>query len=572
MTMTGSGRVRRRAVPLLLGCVSAVAWGCGGPSSTAPLDVTQAPLTAEGPPAVPLPQIGGFDDAVQQQLREAHDALQNAIAARTVSGEQYGRLGMQFAGYGLVDAAEAAYLNARAFAPGEFRWSYYLGMLYDTTSRPEQAIPVLERALELNPDYVAGLVRIGDLLAGQDRAEEAARRYRDALVLDPTCNPCLVGLGQLALQAREFTTAAAHLERAVELAPRAGTIRYSLALAYRGLGEEAKAQAQLDARAEATLNTGMGRQIDRPGVFDALLQELEGAAVAGDVAIEARGVMAARAGRWTQAVAEFTTLVAADPENAVSRNLLALALLTSGDPAGARDQYAETLRLDPSHPRANVQLGLLLVEAGEEQQAIARFRAAVQADPGANLAHLNLAAALLRSGAAPEAADVYSGLLELDPSNAPARLGRAFALIRANRHAEAKTRLEEDMLARPTELAFPHALARLLAASPDDGVRDGQRAALVIREVSRTLKNSQVAETTAMVLAEIGAFDAAVQSQEIAIARADESRGAALTADLNAMLAQYRRGQPSRVPFRPNDPVFFPAPFRPPGAFDEEPG
>jgi hypothetical protein len=178
----------------------------------------------------------------------------------------------------------------------------------------------------------------------------------------------------------------------------------------------------------------------------------------------------------------------------------------------------------------------------------------------------------LRSGEAPEAADVYSGLLELDPSNAPARLGRAFALIRANRHAEAKVRLEDDMLARPTELAFPHALARLLAASPDDRVRDGQRAALVIREVSRTLKNSQVAETTAMVLAEIGAFDAAVQSQEIAIARADESGGAALAADLSAMLAQYRRGQPSRVPFRPNDPVFFPAPFRPPGAFDEEPG
>jgi tetratricopeptide (TPR) repeat protein len=525
---------------------------------------------AEGPAAVPLPQLGGFDEAVQQQLREAHAGLQSAIAAGTASGEQYGRLGMQFAGYGLVDAAEAAYLNARALAPGEFRWGYYLGVLYDTTSRPEQAIPALEQALALSPDYVAGVARLGDLLAGQDRAEEATRRYRDALALDPSCNPCLVGLGQLALQDRAFETAAAHLERALELAPTASTIRYSLALAYRGLGEDSKAQEQLDARAEATLNTGIGRQIDRPGVFDALLVELEAAAVAGDVAIEARGVMAARAGRWTQAVADFKTLVAADPENAVSRNLLALALLTSGDRAGAREQYAETLRIDPSHPRANVQLGLLLVEDGQEQPAIARFRAAVEADPGANLAHLNLAAALLRSGEAPEAADVYAGLIELDPSNAPARLGRAFSLIRANRHVEAKARLEEDILARPSELAFSHVLARLLAASPDDGVRDGQRAALAIAKVSSTLKTGQVAETTAMVLAEIGAFDAAVQSQEIAIRLAIEAGDPASTAALSAGLALYRRGQPSRVPFRPDDPVFFPTPFRPPGAFDEE--
>ncbi len=546
---------------------------CGeAPAPAPPSAVDVAPVAdSEAAPPVTLPQIDGFEADAQTQLRDAHLALQVAIEARTVTGDQFGRLGMLFAAYGLVDGAEVAYLNARALAPVEFRWHYYLGVLYDTTSRPEQAIPALERALELSPGYVPGLARLGAVLAGQGRVAEATRRYREALTQDPSCNPCLVGLGQIALQDREFETAVEHLERALELAPRAATIRYPLALAYRGLGEDAKAQAQLDARAEATLNTGMGRQIDRPGVFDPLLRELDSLAVSGNVAIEARGVMAAREGRWADAISEFETLVTSDPENAVSRNLLAVALLTTGDRDGARHQYQETLRIAPTHPRANLQLGLLLVDDGQERAAIVRFRAAVEADPGANMAYLNLAGALLRNGDAGEAADVYDALLALDPSNAPARLGRAFALIRAGRHAEAKIRLEEDILARPTEMAFPHTLTRLLAASPDASVRDAGRAAELVQQVTRELQNGQVAETTAMVLAEVGSFDGAVRYQEIAIGLAEEAGMRELAAEMRITLALYRGGQPSRVPFRLSDSVFFPAPFKPPSAFDEPP-
>ena len=566
------GRCPSARVVLALAGVAVLAGGCGASPEPVPSSTVDATPTTQAAPSVPLPQIRGFEADVQQQLRDAYDAVQAAIEAGTATADEFGRLGMLFAAYGLVDAAEAAYLNARALAPGEFRWAYYLGLLYDTMSRPDAAIPILERALEMSPGYVAGVARLGDLLAGQDRVEEAKRRYQDALVLDPSCNQCLVGLGQMALGDRDYETAVQQFEQALAMAPGSASIRYPLALAYRGLGDDAKAQEQLDARAEATRNTGMGRQIDRFGVFDPLLLELESLAVTGNVAIEARGVMAAREGRWTEALGEFNTLVASEPENAVFRNLLALALLTTGDREGARGQYQETLRLDPSHARANLQLGLIFAEDGREQEAMARFRAALDTDPGSNMAYLNMAGALLRNGEAGEAADVYGALLELDPSNAPARLGRAFSLIRAGRHAEAKARLEEDILARPTELAFPHTLARLLAASPDASVRDGERAAELIGEVTQSLQNGPVAETTAMVLAEVGVFDSAARYQEIAINLAAEAGMFPLAAELRLTLAQYAQGQPSRVPFRLNDPVFFPAPFMPRGVFDEEPG
>ena len=544
---------------------------CGGNSTPASAPVTDeaaaAIPTAQTP--VPLPEIGGFDAEVQRELREGHNALQVAIEAGNVTGEQYGRLGMQFAAYGLIDAAEAAYLNARRLEPELFRWGYYLGVLYDDSSRPEEAIDMLESALVLSPGYVAGLARLGGLLVDQDRATEARRRYADALALDQACHPCLVGLGQIALQERDFSVAVDYLEQAVTLAPWANTTRYPLAMAYRGRGDEEAAQAQLQVRADGILNTGMGRQIDRPGVYDALLEELAAVSTTGNVALEARGVLAAREGRWTDAIDDFNALVTADPENAVPRNLLAMALLTTGDRDGAKLQYEAAVRVDPTHARANLQLGILLVEEGLETEATVRFRQAVKFDPGSNLAYLNLAGALLRSGEAAEAVEVYGQLLQLDPSNAPARLGRAFSLIRDGRHGEAKARLQEDMQARPNELAFPHTLVRLLATSPEAGVRDGRLALELVQQVSAELQNGEVAETTAMVMAELGAFDRAVRYQELAVDLAEQAGRSDLSAQLQGMLAFYRQGQPSRRPFRDNAPVFFPAPFRPPGVFDE---
>jgi tetratricopeptide (TPR) repeat protein len=543
--------------------------GCGAPADPPadPAEQAESPV----PQLVPLPEISGLDPQVQEQLRDAHAALLETGGAGTASGDQYGRMGMLFSAYGLSEAAEVSYLNARLLSPGEFRWVYYLALLYEETTQPERAIDSLERALELNPDYVAGLARLGDLLVGQDRSDEARQLFARALTLDDRCAQCLVGLGRIELQEQQFQRAAEHLERALAIAPWASTTRYPLALAYRGLGEDAKAEAQLQARADVALNTGIGQRIDKVGVPDALLEELRAVGIAGNVAFEARGAMAAREGRWTEALEEFNKMVAADPTNAVSRNVLATALLATGNRDEARTHYQEAVRLDPSHAGANLQLGIFLADDGLESDAIAHFRRAVQFDPGSNVAYLNLAAALLRSGEAEEAVEVYAALLQLDPSNAPARLGRAFALIRAGRHVEAKTRLLEDVQARPDEIAFPHALARLLAASPDASVRDGRRALELVQQVSKSLPGGQVAETMAMAMAELGLADQADRFQRMAIDLADKAGMTALSAQLRATLSLYERGLPSREPFRSDDPVFFPPPFSPQAAFESEP-
>ncbi len=547
----------------------ALSLGCAGNSS----EETVRP-TAEGDPSaeltrVPLPEIGGLDPEIQGQLREAHRELETSMDAGNSTHEGHGRLGMQLDAFGLGDAAEIAYRNARLLAPDDFRWAYYLALLYEEQSRAEEAIDAFLTALALRPDYVAGLARLGDVYLLQGRSEEARQRFDRGLELDATCAQCLVGLGRLSLQDQEYQQAATQLEQALTIAPWAATIRYPLAQAYRALGRDTEAQAQLDARTDATRNIGLGRVIDRPGVYDPLLEQLRAVAVAGKVAYEARGVMAAREGRWNEALEQFDKMIEADPEDPVSRNLLATTLLNMGNREGAREQYEETLRLDPSHAGANIQLGIFLAEDGQERDAIDRFRQAVESDPGSNVAHLNLAAALLRDGQASDAAEAYDVLIALDPSNGPARLGRAFALIRAGRHPDARTALEEDIQAQPNEIAFPHTLARLLASSPDDSVRDGRRAFEIAAELTSLVQSPQVMETTAMAAAEVGLFEDAARFQGMAIDMAGQAGMTSLVTQLNAGLARYQRRQPSRQPFADDDPVFTPAPFSPQALVEE---
>ena len=63
------------------------------------------------------------------------------------------------------------------------------------------------------------------------------------------------------------------------------------------------------------------------------------------------------------------------------------------------------------------------------------------------------------------------------------------------------------------DLAFKHALARLLATCPDHSVRDGERATRLAEQVMNRQLTLQHAETMAMALAEVGRFDEALALQ-----------------------------------------------------------
>ena len=81
----------------------------------------------------------------------------------------------------------------------------------------------------------------------------------------------------------------------------------------------------------------------------------------------------------------------------------------------------------------------------------------------------------------------------------------------------------------PDQPEFPHALARLLAAAPDDQVRDGAQAWDLVRSLAARQQNTAVAETMAMALAELGLFARAIEWQRVAMSIATRAERSLFT-------------------------------------------
>ncbi len=108
---------------------------------------------------------------------------------------------------------------------------------------PSQAIPLLERALELDPDNVSAAINLGGayILAGEHR--RAVPILERACELEPDNPMVWTNLGAAYLDRPPFMTAEgerkaiAAFERALELNPAAPHVSYNLGLIYKDRGD-----------------------------------------------------------------------------------------------------------------------------------------------------------------------------------------------------------------------------------------------------------------------------------------------------------------------------------------------
>ena len=281
-----------------------------------------------------------------------------------------------------------------------------------------------------------------------------------------------------------------------------------------------------------------------------------------------RGLDAAATGNWAEAVKNFRLAVDADPGHAGMRVNLAAALERVSDARAALEQYQQALRLDPDLAEAHFGLADLLERGGREQEALEAFRAAVAANPNFIAAQLRLADALRRTDLIEESLPHYRHVIALEPADLAARFGEAMALVRLARYAEARDRLAEGMTVHPEQLIFRQALARILSAAPDDRVRDGERAWKLVEGMSKEQSHPGGFETLAMVLAELGHFDLALDWQRLAMSAAARAGRPDVAQEMAVNLARYHQRQPCRVPWRDDDPDHRPGPPVNPKLFD----
>lgn len=544
--MRGLDRSCRRGVPVA--ALFAAMWfaACGSneqapPPSDAAGALVLTPPAGRGLRLVTFPDFSQMEEPARTQMQSRHASLSATLAKGSAAAAQlaieYGEMGKLLMAATHLEAAEACYLNAQALAPDDWRWPYYLGHVYRVRGPLTQAVASFEQALRLNPTDVATLVWLGEVRLAEGRPDAAAPHFATALDLQPDSAAALFGAGRTALAGRDYAGAVRSLEQALAREPRATAAHYPLALAYRGLGDLERAEAHLKIQGK-----------DEPRPADPLMREID-FLLQSPEAYNVRGGQALDAGDWATAAEYFRKGLEISPADLSLRHRLGTALAQMGDLRGAAEQFEEVIRQSPNHARAHFSIGVLLNDAGLYPEAVASFATALQHEPGYVPARVELAGVLARSGRPGEAVAEYAHALEADPTASQAAYGRAMAFVRLRRYREASDQFADGMSRFPDQPLFRLALARLLAAAPDDQVRDGRRAMALVDELMKGPQSIELAETAAMGLAETGRYEEAATVQRDVLEAARRGGLEEAVRRVTDNLKRYERGEPCRRPF-----------------------
>jgi tetratricopeptide (TPR) repeat protein len=497
--------------------------------------------------SVTLPPIAGMTESVAEQLQERYAAVerQRTGAANNERdlAQAYGELGKVLLGARYLDAAEPSFINAASLDPADMRWPYYLGHVYHSKGMMSDSAAQFERALKLRPADLASLVWLADAYLSEGRTDAAEPVVHRAIGADARSAAALYQAGRLALARGDHSGAVRHLESALALVPTAAVIHYPLAMAYRGLGSTARAELHLSQRA---------RENSVLSPHDPLMAEVE-ETVAGPLALEVRGVEALNRGDWPAAVDAFRKGTTLAPRSAALHHRLGTALAMTGKQDEARREFEAALAASPGYAKAHYSLGLLSEDLGDDEGALERYAAAVEHAPDYAQARLHLADVLRRRGRLQDALVEYDRVIQADPTLSDATLGRAIALARTGQYVQARDQLAAAMKAYPEHPGIPHALARLLAAAPDDRARDGRLALALAEKVIERDQSTDAGETLAMALAEIGRFGEAAAVQRDLVSAARRAGQADLATRLRDNLGLYEARKPSRTPWRSED-------------------
>jgi tetratricopeptide (TPR) repeat protein len=124
--------------------------------------------------------------------------------------------------------------------------------------------------------------------------------------------------------------------------------------------------------------------------------------------------------------------------------------------------------------------------------------------PSSPEAQRQFARALLIRGRADAAVDVLKAAVTLDTEDEQSLLELAILLADRRRFAEALELLDSTARRHPENDRTVTTLARMLAASPDQGLRNGARALDLAMQVYARTPSAVHGETVALALAELG--------------------------------------------------------------------
>ncbi len=415
------------------------------------------PLRAGSIPPLPALPFETLDASIRDQVRQAYDAARRAPR----SADANGKLGMILYAYEQYEFAGPCFERARAFAPKEVRWAYFLGRIRETLRKYDEAAAAMREAARLDPSYLAAELKLGEYLLESGKPEESRRVFESVLTRHPDAAAAHYGLGKIFAARREFDLALPHLRKACDLFPGFGAAQYAIALVYRDLGDRTQAQEHLALYQKDKLGW--------PPAGDRLMAEIDALKTAANSHIR-RGIELAESGQLEAAAGEHEQALRVDARLVQAHIHLIILYGKLGKPKEAEEHYRAALALNPNLIDIHYNYGVMLTLANKYPEAAEAFRRALSLNPAHPEAHYNLAALLMLSGKLEEAAQHYRAAIESKPDFRMAHFDLGRILAQQGKLQEAVDHLLLTLT--PDDDETPRCMYALAAAYARSGNRE----------------------------------------------------------------------------------------------------
>jgi tetratricopeptide (TPR) repeat protein len=419
---------------------------------------------------------------------------------------------------GLLEEAARIYQRLLDREPTHPDAAHLLGVVALQQGRPQRAVELISRAVELKPAVAAFHGDLGEAyraLGDLERAVDCARR---ALLLEPDSPGVTNNLGMALLDLGQHEAAAAQFRAALRLQPRYAMAANNLGNSLRLQGDTAQALAHF--RQALGLDPNLAEAHSNLGQL--LLEQYERAAALTHCreAVRLRpgfseawnnlGNVLRELGRLDEARRSYAEALRLNPGLAMTYNNMGQALQEESKLADALSWYQHALERDPNSARIQCNVAGALEELERHDEAIARYELALRLDPRYAEAYSGLGWVRHEQGRFQEAKALYQRALELRPNLAAALCSLGTVQEELNDFAAAERHLRAALRLDPG-LAGAHAqLATLLRGKLPEADLDALRQLVAHPDLSVS-KRSALQFGLALVLDARGAYDEAAE-------------------------------------------------------------
>lgn len=377
----------------------------------------------------------------------------------------------------------------------------------------------IETAVEEDPEILVEALKFRAML--EDDNEKGTELLNRALTLSEE-NPSLLNLlATRLMETRRDEKALEIIDRALAGEPDNGTFKKTKSLILAALERYDEAKALFD-------ESMAGREDD-------LIAKIE------------KGQFLASIGQNQEAIDHFTQLIEEIGPIPSLLYLRAAVYIQEKDyKKGLRD-VNKALGIDSSFSEAIRLKAVIYIQEEKFADAVRLLEKLRSQDPEDEALVAQLAYTMAQNDDFAGGMKRLDALLEKKPESLPLLRGKADMFLMFGRWLEAIDVYEKILKDHPGDSGTLNNLSWLLATSPDDSVRDGEKAlqlALLAAEKTN-YRESYILSTLAAAYAELGQFDEARSWSEKAVVMAEKEKEERLD-DLKNELESYRKNEPWR--------------------------